>query len=91
MEKIIGGVLGLAAVAAVVVAGAIRGMPVLDVLVRAAVAGLLGFLVGWALFGKVGTELAKESAGQPVAPAPSVPKAPASPAPPAPPTTPAAK
>lgn len=64
MDKVIGGVLALAAFVAVVVTGLTKSMALGDTLWRAAVAGGLGYGIGWLLFGKVGTELAKESAGE---------------------------
>ncbi len=63
MDKLIGGVLGLMAFVAVVLAGVISGLAVADTIVRAAIAGIVGFFVGWLLFGKVGMDLAKETAG----------------------------
>ena len=63
MDRVIGGILGLMAFVAVVLAGSITGLPVGETIVRGTLAGVVGFFVGWLLFGKVGMDLAKEAAG----------------------------
>ena len=78
MEKVIGGIMGLAAFLAVIVAAVLRHLSLTDSLWRATVAGVLGFVLGWLLFGKIGVEMAKGSAVPPES-------APPKPPPPAPP------
>ncbi len=63
MDRVIGGVLGLMAFVAVILAGSISGLSVAETIVRGSLAGVVGFFVGWLLFGKVGMDLAKEAAG----------------------------
>jgi hypothetical protein len=48
---------------AVILAGSITGLSVAETIVRGSLAGVVGFFVGWLLFGKVGMDLAKEAAG----------------------------
>ncbi len=62
MDRVIGGILGLLAFVAVIVAGVISGLTVAETIVRAGLAGVVGFVVGWLLFGKVGMDLATEAA-----------------------------
>lgn len=81
MDRIVGGVLGLAALIAVLVLGLARGMGVWDTLWRGVVAAALGYLVGWMVFGRIGVDLAKESASVTEPAAPPAPKPP-EPAPP---------
>ncbi|GEM_PF-5526254 len=82
MEKIVGGVLALAAFVAVLVVGIARDLGIWSTVWRGAVAGALGYLLGWLMFGRVGLELAKESAGETVPTGPAPPGKP--PEPPAP-------
>ena len=63
MEKVIGGVLGLAAGAAVVGVSLTNGVSVWGCLWRAAVAVLLGYWIGRLVFGKAGLAIVKEAAG----------------------------
>jgi len=63
MEKKLGGALGILAAAAVILAGAIKGVPVVETLLRAVIAGLAGGLLGWLVFGKLGAALMREAAG----------------------------
>ena len=63
MERKLGGVLGILSAAAVIFAGAAKGVPVVETLVRAAVAFVAGGLVGWLVFGKLGAALMREAAG----------------------------
>lgn len=63
MEKKLGGALGVLAAAAVIFAGAVAGVPVVETLVRAALAGIAGGLLGWLVFGKLGAALMREAAG----------------------------
>jgi hypothetical protein len=65
MEKKLGGALGILAAAAVILAGAIKGVPVVETLVRAVVAAVAGGLLGWLVFGKLGAALMREAAGKP--------------------------
>ena len=64
MDKVIGGVLALAAFGAVVALGLVRGADVWTTVARAAAAGAVGYLAGWLLFGKLGVALAKEAAAE---------------------------
>jgi hypothetical protein len=63
MEKKLGGALGILAAAAVIFAGAVKGVPVVETLVRAVVAAVAGGLLGWLVFGKLGAALMREAAG----------------------------
>jgi hypothetical protein len=63
MEKKLGAILGILAAAAVVFAGAAEGVPVVETLVRAVLAGAAGVLVGWLVFGKLGAAVMREAAG----------------------------
>jgi len=86
MDRVIGGVLGLCAGIAIVALSVAKGIPVRDVLWRAAVAVFLGYWIGRLIFGPVGLAVAKEAAGtvppEPPAaagnppPAPDAPEAP---------------
>ncbi len=64
MEKKLGGVLGILAAAAVIFAGAAKGVPAVETIVRAALAGVAGGLLGWLVFGKLGAALMREAAGK---------------------------
>lgn len=64
MDKVIGGILALAAFGVVVAWGLVRGMDVWATVARAAAAGAVGYLAGWLLFGKLGVALAKEAAAE---------------------------
>lgn len=87
MEKVIGGVMGLAAFAAVVGVSLVKGVSFGDCILRAVLALGLGYLVGWLIFGRVGLAIAKEAAGQVEAPPEAAPEAkPAASAPQAPPS-----
>lgn len=63
MERKLGGVLGILAAAGAIFMGAAKGVPVVETLVRAALAAAAGFLVGWLVFGKLGAALMREAAG----------------------------
>ena len=63
MEKKLGGALGILAAAAVIFAGAVKGVPVVETLVRAVIAAIAGGLLGWLVFGKLGAALMREAAG----------------------------
>jgi hypothetical protein len=64
MDKVIGGVLGGAAFAAVVVVSVVNRQPFGTSAVRALAAFAVGGLVGWLLFGKVGLAIMREAAGK---------------------------
>jgi hypothetical protein len=72
MDRVIGGVLGLAAFAAVVALGLSKGLSFGDCALRGIVALALGYLVGRLIFGLPGLSIVKEAAGQvpPTTPAP---------------------
>lgn len=72
MDRVIGGVLGLAAFAAVVALGLSKGLPFAGCVVRGIVALALGYLVGRLIFGLPGLSIVKEAAG-PVPPPPPAP------------------
>jgi len=63
MDRKLGGVLGLLAAAAVIAAGAARGVPAVETLWRAVLAAAAGFLLGWLVFGKLGAAVMNEAAG----------------------------
>jgi hypothetical protein len=63
MEKKLGAILAVLAAAAVIFAGASRGVPVVETVVRAALAGAAGGLMGWLVFGKLGAALMRDAAG----------------------------
>ena len=63
MDRIIGGVLGLAAFAAVVAHGLSKGLSFAGCAVRAVVALALGYLVGRLIFGLPGLSIVREAAG----------------------------
>ena len=63
LERKFGAALALLAAAAVVFAGAARGVPVVETIVRALLAAVAGGLVGWLVFGKLGAALMREAAG----------------------------
>jgi hypothetical protein len=65
MERVTGGILGLAAFAAVSVTGLQRGQAFADVAWRALAAMLLGYLAGRWLVGPAGRAVAREAAGGP--------------------------
>ena len=72
MDRIIGGVLGLAAFTAVIVLGLQKGISFEGCVVRGVVAMVLGYLVGRLIFGWPGLSIVREAAGQvpPTPPAP---------------------
>jgi hypothetical protein len=71
MDRIIGGVLGLAAFVAVMALGLSKGMSFGGCVVRGVVAMALGYLVGRLIFGLPGLSIVREAAGQvPPPPAP---------------------
>ena len=72
MDRIIGGVLGLAAFTAVTVLSLQKGIPFTGCVGRGVVALILGYLVGRLIFGLPGQSIVKEAAGQipPPPPAP---------------------
>ena len=72
MDRIIGGVLGLAAFVAVIAIGLSNGIPFAGCVVRGIVAMALGYLVGRLIFGLPGLSIVKEAAG-PVLPPPPAP------------------
>jgi len=85
MDRVIGGVLGLAAAAAVLLLGLGKEVPLSQSLWRAAVAAFLGYWIGTWVFGKAGVSMVKEAAGTvPPPPAPPDGKTPEGPS--APPT-----
>jgi len=57
---------GLALVAAVgaIVAGLWAGVPALESFWRAALAAVAGYLAGWLIFGRFGTSVVREAAGE---------------------------
>jgi hypothetical protein len=65
MERAVGGILGLAAFAAVAIAGVSRGVAFGDCAWRALVAMVLGYLAGRWLVGPAGRVVAREAAGGP--------------------------
>jgi hypothetical protein len=71
MDRIIGGVLGLAAFTAVVVLGLQKGVPFGGCVVRGVVALVLGYLVGRLIFGLPGLSIVKEAAGSVPPPPPA--------------------
>ena len=72
MDRVIGGVFGLAAFAAVLALGLSKGLSFAGCVVRAVVAMGLGYLVGRLIFGLPGLSIVREAAGQvpPTPPAP---------------------
>ena len=72
MDRIIGGVLGLAAFAAVVALSLAKGVSFSGCAVRGVVALVLGYLVGRLIFGLPGLSIVREAAG-PVPPPPPAP------------------
>ena len=71
MDRIIGGVLGLSAFAAVMVLGLQKGVSFGGCVVRGVVALVLGYLVGRLIFGLPGQSIVMEAAGKiPPPPAP---------------------
>ena len=72
MDRIIGGVLGLAAFVAVIAIGLSNGIPFAGCVVRGIVAMALGYLVGRLIFELPGLSIVKEAAG-PVPPPPPAP------------------
>ena len=63
MDRVIGGVFGLAAFAAVLALGLSKGLSFAGCTVRAVVAMGLGYLVGRLIFGLPGLSIVKEAAG----------------------------
>ena len=63
LDRKLGGALALLAAAAVVFFGAARGVPVVETVTRALLAGIAGGLIGWLVFGKLGAALMREAAG----------------------------
>ena len=63
MDRIIGGVSGLAAFAAVIAVGLSKGLPFTVAVARALLAMVLGYLVGRLIFGWPGLSIAREAAG----------------------------
>ena len=84
MDRIIGGVLGLAAGIAVAGVSVLKGVALGACVLRASVAVVLGYWVGRLVFGKAGLAIVKEAAG-PVPPPPSAADAADAPAKPVPP------
>ena len=72
MDRIIGGVLGLAAFAAVVAISLAKGVSFSGCAVRGVIALVLGYLVGRLIFGLPGLSIVREAAG-PVPPPPPAP------------------
>ena len=71
MDRIIGGVFGLAAFAAAVAIGLSKGVSFAGCAVRGVVALVLGYLVGRLIFGLPGLSIVREAAGAvPPPPAP---------------------
>lgn len=72
MDRIIGGVLGIAAFTAVMVLSVQKGVPFAGSAGRGAVALVLGYVVGRFIFGWPGLSIVREAAGQvpPTPPAP---------------------
>ena len=62
MEKKLGAALGVLAAAAVVGAGIVTGVPAVDTVVRAVLAGAAGALLGWLVFGKLVSALRTDRA-----------------------------
>jgi hypothetical protein len=71
MDRIIGGVLGLAAFVAVMALGLSKGMSFGACVVRGVVAMALGYLVGRLIFGLPGLSIVREAAGQVPPPPPA--------------------
>ena len=71
MDRIIGGVLGLAAFAAVVALSLAKGISFSGCVVRGVIALVLGYLVGRLIFGLPGLSIVREAAGQVPPPAPA--------------------
>jgi hypothetical protein len=70
MDRIVGAVLGLAAFVAVIALGLSKGLSFGSCVFRAAVAMVLGYLVGRLVFGLPGLSIVKEAAGPLPPPAP---------------------
>lgn len=79
MRRLVGGVVGLAAFAAVLASGAAGGAPARWTLLAAGGAMAAGFAAGWLVFGTAGLLVAGESAG-PAPPGSDPPPAPKPPA-----------
>jgi hypothetical protein len=71
MDRVIGGVLGLAAFAAVVALGLSKGISFGGCVVRGIVALALGYLVGRLIFGLPGLSIVREAAGSVPPPPPA--------------------
>ena len=71
MDRVIGGVFGLAAFAAVLALGLSKGLSFTGCVVRAVVALALGYLVGRLIFGLPGLSIVREAAGNVPPPAPA--------------------
>ena len=65
MERVVGGILGLASFAAVAVVGLQRGLAFADCAWRALAAMVLGYLAGRWLVGPAGRGVARKAAGGP--------------------------
>lgn len=61
MARVMGGVLAIVLFVAVLVVGLVKKMPPNDVLVRALLAGGAGFILGWGIFGRIGSDILKDS------------------------------
>ena len=62
MEKKLGAALGFLAAAAVVAAGVVTGVPAIETVVRAVLAGAAGALLGWLVFGRLVSALRNDRA-----------------------------
>src|SRR5262245_56979389 len=76
MDRVIGGVLGLAAFAGMAALSLAKGLPFSQAALRSFVAMVLGYWVGRVVFGPAGLAVVKEAAG-PVPPGAEPPAAPA--------------
>lgn len=82
MDRVIGGVLGLAAFVAVIALGLMKGVSFGGCVARGVVGLALGYLVGRLIFGLPGLSIVREAAGKvPPSPAPGDSKPEASQAP----------
>ena len=76
MDRVIGGVLGLAAGIAVVSIGLLKGLSLEGVTWRALLAAIVGYLIGRLVFGKAGVSVMKEAAAPEPSPSEEEPGAP---------------
>ena len=76
MDRVIGGILGLAAGIAVVAIGLVKGLPLEGVWWRALLAVFVGYLIGRLIFGKAGEAVMKEAAAPEPTPSAEEPGAP---------------